>query len=49
MWGVRLEALYVDLGTSTHSYAVPSFASTQWADSFWVGRLGVTVKIGDRD
>ncbi len=48
-WALRLEALYVDLGTTSHSYPVTNFASTTWTDSFWVGRLGVTVKIGGRD
>lgn len=48
-WAVRLEALYVDLGTTNLSYPVTNFASTQWADNFWIGRLGVTVKIGGRD
>ncbi len=48
-WALRLEALYVDLGTTSYNYPVTNFSSTTWSDNFWVGRLGVTVKIGDRD
>ena len=48
-WALRAEGLFVDLGTTDRSYAVPGFNATQWADAFWVARLGVTYKLGGID
>ncbi len=48
-WGVRLEGVYVDLGTTSRNYAATGFNSTHWDDSFWLGRLGVSYKIGGGD
>ena len=48
-WAVRAEGLFVDLGSTDRSYAVPGFGSTQWADAFWVARLGVSYKLGGSD
>ena len=57
-WVLRAEALYVDLGSETHSYSVsdpigvnPFIANAvaKWDDQFWVARLGVAYKFGDSD
>ena len=46
-WGVRLEGLLVDLGTTNQGYGAANFNSTRWDDAFWTGRLGVSYKISD--
>ncbi len=60
-WVLRAEALYVDLGSETHSYTVqasptsPSFAglstttAARWDDQFWVARIGVAYKFDSPD
>jgi outer membrane immunogenic protein len=60
-WVLRAEALYVDLGSETHSYTVqasPTSASfaglstttaARWDDNFWVARLGVAYKFDSPD
>ena len=56
-WVLRAEALYVDLGSETHSYTVADPAGSgpsatavdKWDDQFWVARLGVAYKFGDPD
>ena len=57
-WRLRAEALYVDLGSETHSYVIPgsqtigeqtATAGTvvgKWDDQFWVARLGLTYAFG---
>lgn len=49
-WSLRAEALFVDLGSETHTYVVTSpvgtaVATAKWDDEFWVARLGVTYKL----
>lgn len=52
---LRLEALYVDLGKSAHTYNIPTggcggcYATTNvdWKDSFFVARLGLSIKLGE--
>jgi outer membrane immunogenic protein len=51
-WLLRAEALFVDLGSETHSYEVTSTAGTasavaKWDDQFWVARVGLAYKFGD--
>lgn len=46
-WSIRAEALYVDLGSESESYAVTTVCETcstrvSWDDSFWVARVGLT-------
>jgi outer membrane immunogenic protein len=46
-WLLRAEALYVDLGSQTHTYVVTAPAGTgtaiaKWHDQFWVARLGLS-------
>ncbi len=46
-WLARAEALYVDLGSETHTYVVATPAATgtavaKWDDQFWVGRFGIS-------
>ena len=54
-WVLRAEALYIDLGSETHTYVFdppgPAFGSSvaEWDDSFWVARLGVAYKFGGPD
>jgi outer membrane immunogenic protein len=58
-WRIRAEALFVDLGSATHSYLVPacnaalgpSFctATLRWDDQFWVARLGLSYGFGGTD
>lgn len=53
-WVLRAEALYVDLGSETHTYTVTDGVDTataiaKWDDQFWVARLGVAYKFGDPD
>lgn len=53
-WVFRAEALYVDLGNTTISYVVPApegtgVATAKWDDTFWVARLGLSYRFGDRD
>lgn len=56
-WVLRAEALYVDLGSQTHSYTVapndpdffPVTSSAEWDDRFWVARLGIAYKFGARE
>jgi outer membrane immunogenic protein len=50
-WRLRAEALYVDLGSDTHSYVIvtPSATATavaKWDDQFWVARLGLSYAFG---
>jgi outer membrane immunogenic protein len=54
-WLLRAEALYVDLGSETHSYVIPVVGATvpsvtgvfKWDDQFWVARLGLAYKFGE--
>ena len=54
---LRVEGAFVDLGSTTNSYtvsttacgSVPCQGSLKWDDEFWVGRIGLTYKFGDRD
>ena len=51
-WVLRGEALYVDLGSETHSYEITTSAGTanataKWDDQFWVARVGLAYKFGD--
>lgn len=53
-WRFRAEALYVDLGSDTHTYelATPVATATtvgKWDDRFWVARLGLTYVFGTSD
>ncbi len=53
-WLLRAEALYVDLGSETHTYTITGCGGTctdtaKWDDSFWVARLGLTLKLGERE
>jgi outer membrane immunogenic protein len=54
-WFLRAEALYVDLGSETHSgnFALSNGATAgyvaKWDDQFWVARLGVAYKFGERE
>jgi outer membrane immunogenic protein len=53
-WLLRAEALYVDLGSNTHTYTFtgcggPCTARATWDDSFWVARLGLSYKFGVRE
>jgi outer membrane immunogenic protein len=52
-WVLRAEALYVDLGSETHTYVsapinpnflVAATSRAEWDDNFWVARLGVAYK-----
>ena len=50
-WGVRAEALFVDLGSSTHTYIITTPLATgtstsKFEDDFWVGRIGLTYAFG---
>ncbi len=50
-WLLRAEALYVDLGSATHTYVVTTPAATgssvaKWDDQFWVARLGLSYAFG---
>jgi len=51
-WLLRAEALYVDLGSKSHTYTVTTGcgsvcrSTTDWDDSFWVARLGLTYRFG---
>ena len=55
-WVLRTEALFVDLGSETHSYT-PAVcaaaigvsectATAKWDDQFWVARVGLAYKFG---
>jgi outer membrane immunogenic protein len=51
-WLVRAEALFVDLGSETHSYFVSTSAGSgtaiaKWDDQFWVARVGLAYKFGE--
>ena len=52
-WLLRAEALFVDLGSETHSYhsrrtaATLRDATAKWDDQFWVARVGLAYKFGD--
>jgi outer membrane immunogenic protein len=54
-WLLRAEALFVDLGSETHSYSPPALcaatpnctATAKWDDQFWVARLGLAYKFDD--
>jgi outer membrane immunogenic protein len=58
-WVLRAEALYVDLGSETHTYTVqgnpPNFpglvatSRARWEDDFWVARLGIAYKFDSPD
>ena len=50
-WVLRAEALYVDLGSKSHTHAVPpvATASDKWDDQFWVARLGISYKFDSPD
>jgi outer membrane immunogenic protein len=54
-WFLRAEALYVDLGSETHSgtFALSNGATAgyiaKWDDQFWVARLGIAYKFGERE
>ncbi len=50
-WMARAEALYVDLGSETHTYVVTTPLATgtsvaKWDDQFWVARLGLSYAFG---
>lgn len=46
---LRFEALYVDLGKEPRTYTIPAVATTSadWKDSFFVARLGWSIKLGE--
>ncbi len=46
---LRFEALYVDLGKESRTYTIPAVATTSadWKDSFFVARLGWSIKFGE--
>ena len=52
---LRGELLYVDLGSSSHGYTLGTgcgavcTGTADWDDSFWVGRLGLSVKLGGQE
>jgi outer membrane immunogenic protein len=51
-WLLRAEALFIDLGSETHSYSTPgpfgpATADLKWDDQFWVARVGLAYKFGD--
>ena len=56
-WRLRAEALFIDLGSETHSYVIPVVGGTvptatavaKWDDQFWVARVGLTYAFGDRE
>jgi outer membrane immunogenic protein len=53
-WVLRAEALFVDLGSESHSYTITNGglmanSSADWDDQFWVARLGVAYKFGGPD
>jgi outer membrane immunogenic protein len=53
-WLLRAEALYVDLGSETHTYTITACGggctdTARWEDSFWVARLGLSLKLGERE
>jgi len=53
-WSLRTEVLYVDLGDNSRTYTLSTgcggvcTGTAEWKDSFWVGRLGLTLKFGAR-
>ena len=60
-WVLRAEALYVDLGSETHTYVVnpipgnpggfvdPATVRAEWDDRFWVARIGIAYKFDSPD
>ena len=55
-WVLRAEALYVDLGSETHTYIITDprgrhlrSPMRKWDDQFWVARLGVAYKFDGPD
>jgi outer membrane immunogenic protein len=54
-WFLRAEALYVDLGSNTYDDTLsPPGGGTarviaKWDDQFWVARLGLAYKFGERE
>lgn len=51
-WSVRAEALYVDLGSETEVYTTCGGACEaryDWENDFWVGRIGISYKFGERE
>lgn len=53
-WAWRAEALYIDLGSESETYDATTAcgftctADYDWDDEFWVARLGLSYKFGDR-
>jgi outer membrane immunogenic protein len=53
-WLLRAEALYVDLGSDTHSYTITlpppcggvCTDTVKYDDAFWVARVGLSYKFG---
>lgn len=51
-WVFRAEALYVDLGSESHTYQLATWcgaacnAKGKWEDDFWVARVGIAYKFG---
>ena len=53
-WSMRAEALYIDLGEKSVGYSdggcgIDCTARVGWDDEFWVGRLGLTYRLGSRE
>jgi outer membrane immunogenic protein len=53
-WSLRADALYVDLGDESHNYVntvcgVACTSKTNWEDTFWVTRIGLTYHFGHRE
>lgn len=52
-WLLRAEGLYIDLGKESRTYTAVGCglictAQVDWEDTFWVARLGLSVKLGHR-
>ena len=48
-WAIRAEALYVDFGGKKETYTAGCCSTSyDWEDNFWVGRVGLTYRFGDR-
>ena len=50
-WILRGEVLYVDLGDESRTYTLTAgcalcTGTADWKDSFWVGRIGLSLKLG---
>jgi outer membrane immunogenic protein len=53
-WLFRAEALYMDLGSNDRTYVIDTPIATavstnRWDDQFWVARLGLTYRFGERE